>query len=285
MSQEGSASACQACGQVPDSGEVFCTRCGTRLPATGASNLSPVAPPPRTTASRNPPPPLRPFRTWASRRKVAAVSALAVLLAMISLAASPGSFDEQLPSGTDRSDAAGESEAPAAAPSAPPTDVASAAVPSASPTDVASASAPVDGTDAVTDWLALVTPLECYDSDTPLEVKKVVEGDVSGDGTPEVFVAYACAASTSSWPEQLEGFTRGADGEWVKMVRLYQTDDADSDRGLRLRELRVSPGVVRMTASAWSSQAPNCCADITIRQTFRLRGDEWRAEPRRYTSA
>jgi hypothetical protein len=119
-------------------------------------------------------------------------------------------------------------------------------------------------------WLDEVTPLSCFDATTPLQLNDLTLGDVTGDGRDEIFVAYACESTTSSWPEQLEVFTISDSGQPVRMAELYSADDRSSSyRGLRLEELSVKVGTVAVVATGWSAEnVPGCCPDLRVTQTF-----------------
>ncbi len=113
-------------------------------------------------------------------------------------------------------------------------------------------------------WLSRVSTLTCYDEQTPVELQWIERADITGDEVPEVFLAYACQASTSSWPQQLEVLSE--DGAFL--ATLYSTDDPDSALGLRLQSLHAEPGGVTLLAHGWSADAPSCCPDLQVEQTF-----------------
>ncbi|QGK69127.1 hypothetical protein GIY23_05880 [Allosaccharopolyspora coralli] len=128
------------------------------------------------------------------------------------------------------------------------------------------------------DWAAQPHPsLPCGEG-TPPEVVRTDQGDLTGDGYPEVLVTMTCRAVTTAQPEVVEVYDGASpDGE----PRLLSTF-FESDR-ISVADVSVNGRVVSIDGDAWSDSAPNCCPDQTFVQEYSWTGSGFSAAPRTVT--
>jgi len=136
----------------------------------------------------------------------------------------------------------------------------------------------VDWTKAVTE-----TDLGCNGPTGPnlgVEVDEKQFADVTGDGKKEAFVAVACVASTSSWPDRLEVFDGASDPTHPRRIAtLLDYQDGTDERGLRMgsnfgipQSITVTGRTVTVVSLGYAPTDPNCCFSLQITDTFTWNG-------------
>lgn len=149
----------------------------------------------------------------------------------------------------------------------------------------------VDWTKAVTE-----TDLGCNAPTGPnhgVEVDEKQFADVTGDGKKEAFVAVACVASTSSWPDRLEVFDGASDPAHPRRIAtLLDYKDGTDERGLRIgsnfgipQSITISGRTITVVSHGYASTDPNCCFSLQITDTFTWNGSGFTRGPRSVVQA
>jgi O-glycosyl hydrolase len=149
----------------------------------------------------------------------------------------------------------------------------------------------VDWTKAVTE-----TDLGCNGPTGPhlgVQVDEKQFADVTGDGKKEAFVAVACVASTSSWPDRLEVFDGASDPAHPRlMATLLDYKDGTDERGLRIgstvgipHSITISGQTATVVSLGYAPTDPNCCPSRQITDTFTWNGSGFTRGPRSVVQA
>jgi hypothetical protein len=132
------------------------------------------------------------------------------------------------------------------------------------------------------DWSKVITPttLGCIGDHPSVTVDEKQFADVTGDGKAEAFVAVACTAQTSSWPDRLEVFD-GASSATVPrlMTTLLDYHDGTDSRGLRMgknvgipQSINISGAKVTVVSYGYAASDANCCFSQRVTDTFTWNG-------------
>lgn len=121
-----------------------------------------------------------------------------------------------------------------------------------------------------------------------MEVDEKQFADVTGDGKKEAFVAVACVASTSSWPDRLEVFDGASDPSHPRRIAtLLDYNDGTDERGLRMgrnvgipRSITISGRVVTVVSLGYAPTDPNASPSLQITDTFTWNGSGFTRGPR-----
>jgi hypothetical protein len=130
-----------------------------------------------------------------------------------------------------------------------------------------------------TRWSKVIRSEDCiYEADGfGTEIKDVRFADVTGDGIRDALVIVTCEASTSSWPEEVQVFDGSSPPTSpTRIGRLLHRDPAHV-RGITLGFRDQS---VIVHGRGLSEQAPLCCPDLLVDQSFTWTGRAFKAGPR-----
>lgn len=135
------------------------------------------------------------------------------------------------------------------------------------------------------DWTKVITEtdLGCNGPTGPhlgVQVDEKQFADVTGDGKKEAFVAVACVASTSSWPDRLEVFDGASDPAHPRLIAtLLDYKDGTDERGLRIgsnfgipQSITISGRTVTVVSLGYAPTDPDCCFSLQITDTFTWNG-------------
>jgi O-glycosyl hydrolase len=139
------------------------------------------------------------------------------------------------------------------------------------------------------DWTKVVTEADLGCNDTTLghvgpnlgvEVDEKQFADVTGDGKKEAFVAVACVASTSSWPDRLEVFDGASDPAHPRRIAtLLDYQDGTDELGLRMgsnfgipQSITVTGRTVTVVSHGYAPTDGLCCPSWQITDTFTWNG-------------
>jgi O-glycosyl hydrolase len=135
------------------------------------------------------------------------------------------------------------------------------------------------------DWTKVVTEtdLGCNGPTGPhlgVQVDEKQFADVTGDGKKEAFVAVACVASTSSWPDRIEVFDGASDPAHPRLIAtLLDYKDGTDERGLRIgsnfgipQSITISGRAVTVVSHGYAASDGNCCFSLQITDTFTWNG-------------
>lgn len=148
------------------------------------------------------------------------------------------------------------------------------------------------------DWTKVVTEtdLGCNGPTGPnlgVEVDEKQFADVDGDGMEEAFVAVACVASTSSWPDRLEVFDGASDPSHPRHIAtLLDYQDGTDERGLRMgsnfgipQSITISGQTVSVVSLGYAPTDPDCCPRWQVTDTFTWNGSGFTRGPRSVVQA
>ncbi len=148
------------------------------------------------------------------------------------------------------------------------------------------------------DWTKVVTEtdLGCNGPTGPnlgVEVDEKQFADVTGDGKKEAFVAVACVASTSSWPDRLEVFDGASDPAHPRLIAtLLDYKDGTDERGLRIgknfgipQSITISGRTATVVSHGYAAADSNCCFSLQITDTFTWNGSGFTRGPRSVVQA
>jgi len=142
------------------------------------------------------------------------------------------------------------------------------------------------------DWTKVVTETDLGCNDTTLGhvgpnlgvlVDEKQFADVTGDGKEEAFVAVACVASTSSWPDRFEVFDGASDPAHPRRIAtLLDYQDGTDERGLRIgrnvgipQSITISGRTVTVVSLGYAPTDPDCCPSRQITDTFTWNGSDF----------
>src|SRR2546427_2883192 len=147
-------------------------------------------------------------------------------------------------------------------------------------------------------WTKVVTEtdLGCNGPTGPhlgVQVDEKQFADVTGDGKKEAFVAVACVASTSSWPDRLEVFDGASDPAHPRLIAtLLDYKDGTDERGLRIggnvgipQSITISGRTVTVVSDGYAATDPDCCFSLQITDTFTWNGSGFTRGPRSVVQA
>jgi Alpha/beta hydrolase of unknown function (DUF915) len=148
------------------------------------------------------------------------------------------------------------------------------------------------------DWTKVVTEtdLGCNGPTGPhlgVQIDEKQFADVTGDGTKEAFVAVACVASTSSWPDRLEVFDGASDTAHPRLIAtILDYKDGTDERGLRIgsnfgipQSITISGRTVTVVSHGYAATDPDCCFSLKITDTFTWNGSGFTRGPRSVVQA
>jgi hypothetical protein len=148
------------------------------------------------------------------------------------------------------------------------------------------------------DWTKVVTEtdLGCNGPTRPhlgVQVDEKQFADVTGDGKKEAFVAVACVASTSSWPDRLVVFDGASDPAHPRLIAtLLDYQDGTDERGLRIgsnvgipQSITISGQTVTVVSLGYAPTDPDCCPSRQITDTFTWNGSGFTRGPRSVVQA
>jgi len=121
-----------------------------------------------------------------------------------------------------------------------------------------------------------------------VEVDEKQFADVTGDGKKEAFVAVACVASTSSWPDRLEVFDGASDPAHPRRIAtLLDYQDGTDEHGIRIgrnfgipQSITISGRTVTVVSLGYVPTDANCCFSRQITDTFTWNGSGFTRGPR-----
>jgi hypothetical protein len=132
------------------------------------------------------------------------------------------------------------------------------------------------------DWSKVITPttLGCIGDHPSVTVDEKQFADVTGDGKAEAFVAVACTAQTSSWPDRLEVFDGASSATAPRlMTTLLDYQDGTDQRGLRMgkdvglpQSISISGAKVTVVSYSYAARDANCCFSQRVTDTFTWNG-------------
>ena len=160
------------------------------------------------------------------------------------------------------------------------------------PTTASSSPTPTKNPLGKVDWTKVVTETDLGCNDTTLGhvgpnlgvlVDEKQFADVTGDGKEEAFVAVACVASTSSWPDRLEVFDGASDPAHPRLIAtLLDYKDGADERGLRIgsnvgipQSITISGRTVTVVSLGYAPTDPDCCPSRQITDTFTWNGSSF----------
>ena len=148
------------------------------------------------------------------------------------------------------------------------------------------------------DWTKVVTEtdLGCNGPTGPhlgVQVDEKQFADVTGDGKKEAFVAVACVASTSSWPDRLEVFDGASDPAHPRLIAtLLDYKDGTDERGLRIggnvgipQSITISGRTVTVVSDGYAATDSNASLSLQITDTFTWNGSGFTRAPRSVVQA
>jgi hypothetical protein len=132
------------------------------------------------------------------------------------------------------------------------------------------------------DWSKVITPttLGCIGDHPSVTVDEKQFADVTGDGKAEAFVAVACTAQTSSWPDRLEVFDGASSATAPRLITtLLDYHDGTDSRGLRMgnnfgipQSISISGTKVTVVSYGYAASDANCCFSQRVTDTFTWNG-------------
>jgi hypothetical protein len=102
------------------------------------------------------------------------------------------------------------------------------------------------------------------------EVQRVDHADLTGDGKRDAIVTASCPTTTST--NAVHVFVFGGDSTGKPLL------DAGQGEYLRTADVTVSGRTIKVDAEALSKQAPLCCPDLRISQSWRWNGSTFEPE-------
>ncbi|WP_043632152.1 hypothetical protein [Nonomuraea candida] len=104
-----------------------------------------------------------------------------------------------------------------------------------------------------------------------VEARVAAVGDLTRDGRRETVVVSSCPTSTSSNPLIAFVYDGAAKTSSPRLLgRLGK------NRYFKSLRVTIRGGLVHLNGKAVSDQAPNCCPDLTVRQTYKWDGGKFR---------
>ncbi len=136
------------------------------------------------------------------------------------------------------------------------------------------------------DWTKAITDMDCSTYGHGLQVDAKVTGDITGDGRPDVVVAVACVALTSSWPDKVFVYDGASDpSEPRRIATLLDYRDGTDDRGLRVRGMDIRESTVTVRSLSYAPQDPNAFLSRQVSDSFQWTGTGFQRGGRHVTSA
>ncbi|GLX99692.1 MULTISPECIES: hypothetical protein [Actinoplanes] len=132
------------------------------------------------------------------------------------------------------------------------------------------------------DWDAMVA--DCANDDQEAVVQQVVNADVTGDGKPDALVARTCDASTSYYPSTVEIFDGSSPSARPWRVGTLLSDVGPTDQPW-LTGLKVSGGVVTVTANGVDAKGSNACPNLKLTYRYKLSGTQFKRLDRQATTS
>ena len=113
---------------------------------------------------------------------------------------------------------------------------------------------------------------KCPHPGQKIEIRKVYEADVTGDGLAESIVLRGCEASTSYWPSTVEVFDGAAPEYEPKRLGVLLKDNKDYPW---VTKVLVMKGIIVLHAYGLSKGAPTACADLNLTYRFQYTGGKF----------
>ncbi len=138
----------------------------------------------------------------------------------------------------------------------------------------ASPAPPTKTPQAVPDWADVVEP--CPVAGQRVEIQRVLQADVTGDGLVDTMVARTCEASTSYWASTIEVFDGTADPRRPERIGAPLLQERVKEDEPVVTDVSVNAGIIGIKAYGTSPKGTKACPDLTLFYRYEYSGRGFR---------